>query len=224
MLSIDRLIQRIRHRRLPQSLNMVDVAYRLAAEDAAQYQIDFMRHVSDYTHDLALHHSVARQTMSGHIVEFGVARGRTFRNWCRLFPNRLVTGFDSWQGLPETWTWLFQKGAFAGSRPSCPKNGLLIEGWFQDTLPQWIQQHRSENIALIHMDCDLYSSTKTVLENLHTWIVPGTIIVFDEYMNYPGWRQDEFMAWKEYVCEHKREYEYIGRVTSHQQAAVRVTV
>jgi hypothetical protein len=52
--------------------------------------------------------------------------------------------------------------------------------------------------------------------------VPGTVIIFDEYMNYPGWQLDEFRAWQEFVAQHKIRYEYIGRVSRHQKVAIRV--
>jgi hypothetical protein len=52
--------------------------------------------------------------------------------------------------------------------------------------------------------------------------VSGTVIVFDEYINYPGWQLDEFRAWQEYVKKHNIRYEYIGRVSRHQKVAVRV--
>ena len=42
-------------------------------------------------------------------------------------------------------------------------------------------------------------------------------------MNYPGWKQDEFKAWQEFVIDNKIGYEYIGRVSRHQKVAVRVT-
>ena len=52
--------------------------------------------------------------------------------------------------------------------------------------------------------------------------MPGTVIVFDEYINYPGWQLDEFKAWKEFVAKHNIEYQYIGYVSKHQKVAVRI--
>ena len=78
-------------------------------------------------------------------------------------------------------------------------------------------------MAFLHIDSDLYSSASYVLDRLRDRIRPGTIILFDEYFNFPGWQQDEFRAWQEFVdCNHVR-YEYIGMVTRHQKVAVRVT-
>jgi hypothetical protein len=94
-------------------------------------------------------------------------------------------------------------------------------GWFNETLPGFVRTH-DQPIALLHVDCDLYSSAATVLSTLKDQIVPGTVIIFDEYMNYPGWQLDEFKAWQEHVRAFGVKYEYIGRVSRHQKVAVRV--
>ena len=83
-------------------------------------------------------------------------------------------------------------------------------------------RENKEPIALLHVDSDLYSSAVTVLTLLEKQIVPGTVIVFDEYMNYPGWQLDEFRAWQEFVRANDVQYEYIGRVSKHQKVATRV--
>jgi hypothetical protein len=41
-------------------------------------------------------------------------------------------------------------------------------------------------------------------------------------MNYPGWQQDEFRAWQEFCEKYNIQYEYVARVSRHQQVAVRV--
>ena len=94
-------------------------------------------------------------------------------------------------------------------------------GWFNETLPGFVEKH-PEPVALLHVDCDLYSSTVTILNNLKNNIVPGTVIIFDEYINYPGWQLDEFRAWQEHCKMYGVEYEYIGRVSKHQKVAVKV--
>ena len=74
----------------------------------------------------------------------------------------------------------------------------------------------------MHIDCDLYSSTQTILAQLRDRIVPGTILVFDEYFNYPGWEVHEHRAFAEFIQATGRRYEYVGLVPSHQQVAVRI--
>jgi len=58
----------------------------------------------------------------------------------------------------------------------------------------------------MNIDCDIYSSTKTVLEIFSKQIIPGTVIVFDEYIGNTNWREDEFKAFQEAVLKHGWEY------------------
>jgi hypothetical protein len=203
-------------------------AVRLASESSARYVIANMRAVPNFDVDYDLHDWIVRTQLSkdlahGLIVEFGVATGRTINHIARLRPEDIVHGFDSFEGLPENWTSRMPKGFFA--RKSYPKvafNCRLHVGWFDQTLPTFITNYAAP-IQLLHVDCDLYSSTEYLLKRLKNQIVPGTVIIFDEYMNYPGWQSDEFAAWREFVRNYDFQYEYIGRVSRHQQVAVRVT-
>jgi hypothetical protein len=52
-------------------------------------------------------------------------------------------------------------------------------------------------------------------------IVPGTVIVFDEYWNYPNWKEHEFKAFQEFVNKVGLEYEYLGH-TAFEQVTVRI--
>ena len=72
----------------------------------------------------------------------------------------------------------------------------------------------------MHIDCDLYESTRYVLAQLADRIVPGTVIVFDEYINFPGWQKDEYRAFREFTETTGKCYRYLGQVPSHQQVAV----
>ena len=144
----------------------------------------------------------------GLALEFGVAGGRTLDI---ISKDHHAVGFDSFEGLPEDWRDGFPKGMFAGPVPAI-QNAEVVIGWFEDTLPKWITLNRDRlsNLELIHVDCDLYSSTVTVLENLKPWIKSGLYIVFDEYHSYPGWREHEAKAWEEFVMRHNIKYEIIG--------------
>lgn len=205
-------------------------AKRIASEESAQYIIDNMRAVPNFDTDYDLHDWVARTQLnekllaSGTVLEFGVATGRTLNHFARVLPQKTVHGFDGFVGLPEDWTSRMRKGFFArSSLPSVRNNCELWVGWFNETLPGFCKSVQlNKPIALLHVDCDLYSSTVTVLSELKDNIVPGTVIVFDEYINYPGWQKDEFKAWQEFVKKHKLKYEYIGYVSKHQKVAVRV--
>lgn len=169
--------------------------------------------------------------MPGLILEFGVSSGASIREMAWCCKGRTIYGFDTFTGLPEDWegrynedgTLMHMKGSFASDPPGVPENVVLITGMFQDTLPGFLEQH-PEQLALAHVDCDLYSSTKCVLECLEDRIVDGTILIFDEFMDYGDHRNKE--AWKDYeykaFCEFLEKtgygWECIGRHGSFQVA------
>lgn len=203
------------------SFDLDFTARRLAAETSAEYLMNHMRQAQNFATDYDLHEAVRDWVnIDGHKLEFGVASGRTIRHWARLWPNDTIHGFDSFEGLPETWLWNIRRGHFAQQLPRVPANVQLHQGWFDQTLPNRVE-HQGP-VAFLHIDSDLYSSANYVLNTLAQRIVPGTVIVFDEYFNFPGWQQDEFRAWREFVAKHRVEYEYLGFVSSHQEVAVRV--
>ena len=211
------------------SINTEFTAKRLASEASAKYIVEHLRIATNFDSDYELHEAAVATcddnllTERGLILEFGVATGRTINHFARLLPNAILHGFDSFEGLPETWNWNFKAGHF--SRKALPKvrnNVFLHKGWFNNTLPNFLED-RHQSIALLHIDSDLYSSANYVLEALADRIVPGTVIVFDEYFNYPGWDQDEFKAWHEFVAKYNVEYEYLGFVSKHQQCLLKVT-
>jgi hypothetical protein len=170
---------------------------------------------------------------NGQVLEFGTATGRTlnqFAHW--LGPDHVVWGFDSWQGLPEPFNDL-PPGHFAQDLPPVLPNCQLVQGWFGARPPQdrsGIPEHtaprfartNTKPLALLHIDADLYSSTRTVLDAFAEHIVPGTVILFNEYWNHATWRKHEYRAWQEHVAQHNVRYEYIGYASDHQEVAVRV--
>jgi hypothetical protein len=156
----------------------------------------------------------------GHYMEFGVFTGGTIRFMARRIRPRVIHGFDSFEGLPERWSgFSLGRAAFhrGGRLPRVPGNVRLHRGWFDATLPEWLKNNPGP-IAFIHVDCDLYSSTRTILTLLADRIVPSTIILFDEYFNYPNWEQHEYKAFQEFVAERKLGYRYLG--FARQQVAV----
>jgi len=119
-------------------------------------------------------------------LEFGVASGKTI-NYISQFTDGMVYGFDSFEGLPEKWRDGFDKGAFNrnGQLPHVNRNVELVKGWFNETLLDFIKKH-DKKVSFIHMDADLYSSTKYIFDTLKNYIDENCVIVFDELLNYPG--------------------------------------
>lgn len=168
--------------------------------------------------------NLAKATTPGGLVcEFGVAGGKTLRHIAGLWGGP-VHGFDSFEGLPEDWTGTAeQAGRFdlKGKLPKLAANAALHVGWFENSLPPFLGTHPGQ-AALLHLDADLYSSTKTVLEAFRDRIAPGTVLVFDEYYNYPNWREHEFKAFQEFVAAAGLAYKYVGFSTLQGQAAVQI--
>ena len=148
----------------------------------------------------------------GLILEFGVATGRSLREINeKLGNNRAVFGFDSWKGLPEFWREGYDVGMFAGQMPTdMPDNVTLYEGWFENTVLQFHWDY-TEDIAFLHMDADLYSSTIYVLNTLNNQIVQGTYIMFDELWYPDNYKDHEYKAIVEWVTNHDRAIEFVGR-------------
>ena len=207
------------------SYDIEKVAFLTACIDSGLYAVSHMADAQRFPDAGALQdYAVACTPSTGMVLEFGVFSGKSINRIAGQMPGRRVYGFDSFKGLPETWRPGFEEGAFGlAELPAVATNVELMVGWFDNTLPAFVASNIHEKIAFLHIDCDLYSSTKTIFSFLADWIVPGTIILFDEYFNYPEWRLHEYKAFQELKLTHAIGYEYIGFVPSHQQVAVRVT-
>lgn len=155
------------------------------------------------------------------ICEFGVFRGHTINHLAGMTA-KTVYGFDSFEGLPEAWSHGLAKGHFALKKlPKVRSNVVLIKGWFHESLPPFLNQHKGA-IGFLHVDCDLYSSTKVVLNQLKSRLAPGAVIVFDEYFNFPGWEQGEHKALQEFLAETNLAVEFIGYNYKGEQVAIRL--
>ena len=144
-------------------------------------------------------------------LEFGVYRGDSLMEWVRLntHPESRFWGFDSFTGLPAPWqrfTSATAAGAFDlhGTIPEIPDSRVrLVKGYFQDTLTQFFEtQYRAdEHRLVIHCDADLYSSTLYVLATANPVMVPGTIIMFDEFSSV----LHEFRAFSDFLESFRRQ-------------------
>ena len=171
-----------------------------------------------YTYDLAKIKARAKAItvdakVNGFILETGVDDGTSFLELCKLVDQK-VYGFDAFQGLDDGGKWrggiehqdMFQHG---GEIPfTVPENGVIKKGWFEDTLPGYQFSH--QQARFVNIDCDNYKATKTVLDNIKQYIVPGTVIALDDYFNeykYEG--ETQFTAWREFKKDHNVKCEYL---------------
>ncbi len=159
-------------------------------------------------------------------AEFGVWQGVSSRILLQLLPDDLnLHLFDSFEGLPESWGNFREKGRFALTEDQIPKfddsRVVMHRGLFEETLPPFCEMHPNP-LGLVHIDCDIYSSTKCILTAIDPLLVAGSVLVFDEYYNYEAWRDHEYKAFVEYVEEFDRRFEYVAR-TQHEQVVVILT-
>jgi len=159
-------------------------------------------------------------------LEFGVWKGNTLKAWLNLnrYPESRFFGFDSFEGLPEDWghfAVIHKKGTFStgGDTPDIDDQRVsLIKGYFQETLVPSIKSYEPENRLLIHCDADLYSSTLYTLTTLNQHIVPGTIILFDEFFTV----DHEFRAFIDFTRACRRRYKPVASCGPYDQMAIEI--
>jgi len=194
--------------------------------------------------------------INGLYMEFGVFSGQSINFCSEYVPGKIFHGFDSFEGLPEDWDLVGnndieissikvkKKGHFALDQlPEVNDNVALYKGFFNESLAPWMVKniHKDSKIAWLHLDADLYSSTIYVLEMLNDYIVPGTIIRFDDLVEwrlevenvhmkdpkarpkakYPNWREGEWKALNEWLEKYDREIKPMWR-NWHQSGGVKV--
>ncbi|WP_329048311.1 class I SAM-dependent methyltransferase [Amycolatopsis sp. NBC_01488] len=169
-----------------------------------------------------LEHALSLAPTGGMALEFGVYTGSTLKIIAAARTSGGVYGFDAFQGLPEDWRIDFPAGTFSVDGRPDVAGAELVVGWFADTLPEFLARH-PEPVDFIHVDADLYSSAKTVLDLVGPRLRPGSVLVFDEFFNFPGWQEHECRALQEYVERTGVSVSYEGYCYANEQVIVRIT-
>jgi O-methyltransferase len=140
---------------------------------------------------------VAGGKISGDYLEFGVYRGTSFISAykhalaCGLSTMRFFA-YDSFEGLPNGEGAVFRQGDFAAPealfRRMIGRAGVdlsrcvITRGFYSDTLTSGHKRrHALRRAAIVHVDCDLYTSTRDVLRYVEDLLVPGSIVIFDDW-------------------------------------------
>jgi hypothetical protein len=181
--------------------------------------------------------------VKGSVIECGAYQGATLLGMAHILrlrglrPN--VYGLDSFEGFPEPapqdspdghefppevrkgW---FSDTSFETLQAKVDMLGFggwvhIIKGFFDQTLPTL----SDERFSLAHIDCDLYEPHLTCLEFLYPRMLPGGVIVFDEYASrmYQGAAKavDEFFRDRPEKLEHWPDIPQQG--TAGHEAGVR---
>ena len=137
----------------------------------------------------------------GDYLEFGVFNGKSMISMYKSCKELGITdtrfiGFDSFEGLPSNATdednGVWSKGMYSCSFEDLKRCLLLekintqeitlIKGWYQDTLNQETRNKlQLKNISIVFVDCDTYSSSKTVLDFIAPLINQPILICFDDW-------------------------------------------
>lgn len=160
--------------------------------------------------------------IEGYYFEFGCNEANTIRIAYDSFKNLFkltYVAFDSFEGLPEPdnndKSEIFKKGNLSFSEKAfkkiCLKHGIpddkliIFKGFYEKTLNLQTQKYlESKKAAVIYIDCDLYSSTVTVLKFVKFFLQPGTIIVFDDWNCFIGDPlKGERRAFNEFCADNK---------------------
>jgi O-methyltransferase len=154
--------------------------------------------------NLAMHY-VQMSGLEGDYLEFGVWRGNTFAAACYLARKRRLPmnfyAFDSFEGLPETREkdasghQMYKGGTFDCTEAEFLRNVqrtgadmkrvITVPGWFEDSLrPENPKLAALRKAAVVWVDCDLYSSTVSVLNFLASRLQYGTLVFFDDWLAF----------------------------------------
>ena len=204
--------------------NVIEVIIENALVDSAEYADSHMREAVYFRSKEDLwDFALSKIEFDGLVAEFGVFKGSSISYFARkLGSDAKIYGFDSFEGLQEDWKGhILRTGDFSlgGRLPKVARNVELIKGWFDQTVPEFLAKH-PENFSFVHIDSDTYEAATSLLKVIGRKLQMGTVIVFDEYFGYRGWRFGEWKAWKEFVELTRLQYEYLG--FAKEQVAVKV--
>jgi len=166
-------------------------------------------------------------SVPGCIFELGVYKGAslvrfaTFRDALENDYSRKIVGFDAFGEFPTSNLKVqddlsfIEKFEGAGGHGLSEeevadvlsskgfKNFYLVKGNVFDTLPKYLSDNPETRIALLHLDMDVKEPTDFALELLFDRVVPGGIILFDDYNVVAG----ETISVDEFVAKHKLKLE-----------------
>ena len=172
--------------------------------------------------------------LPGQIVECGVFKGVSlirFANFREILENtfsRKIIGFDAFGEFPKESSkkdrhFPEHHDNVAGLGIDIDelyrifnhknyKNIELIKGDITKTVPEYVEKNKELKISLLHIDTDVFEPTDIILKNLYSRVVPGGLIVFDDYALIHGETEaiDNFFENKKVIFE---KYPFLEKPT-----------
>lgn len=146
-------------------------------------------------------------------LEFGVGGGESLRYFSNnlLKKNIKIVGFDSFFGNPQIWPGTNNQVGSSnqnGKLPkNLPKNVEIVQGYIEETLQNYLETNEIKKINFMHIDVNIYSTSKFILEITKKYTDNNTLILFDELINYPfWWKNGEYKALTEVYSSNQYEY------------------
>lgn len=143
--------------------------------------------------------------LPGSVVEFGVYKGASFmrmlafRDLLENGSSRKIIGFDAFGRFPVAAGESEDDRSFIKKFESQGGDGIarddltdaidrkgmgnfeLVAGDVFETLPGYLEAHPELRISLLHLDMDVYGPTRFVIDQLLDHVVPGGLVLFDDY-------------------------------------------
>ncbi len=124
---------------------------RNALEETGRYVEKYLPKVLSFSNRYALFDLIVAEVKgkTGLICEFGVAGGRSINYLAGKMPDRILYGFDSFEGLPEDWRDGMPRGAYRQAKlPHVASNVRLIKGLFDVSLPTFLDEQKENALML----------------------------------------------------------------------------
>ena len=91
-------------------------------------------------------------------------------------PGGFKAGERAWQRISDLME-VFEADHFVPQK----KRLELVRGDIVQTVPEYVKANPGLRISLLHLDCDLYEPTLAGLKHLYPLVVPGGVVILDEY-------------------------------------------
>lgn len=181
-------------------------------------------------------------------MEFGVWKGSSLSEIYDMYNDMIINnetifyGYDSFLGLPEEVLdknnpsyWTKELFSLNGVVPEILNNERIkiVKGFFSESLTDEFASTLTQKIGLLHIDCDIYTSTYDVLDFCfkNDLLVKGSIIMYDDWGGYleklgPGheFEAGEGLAHVDIMKKYNRECTYKHKevldAASHYEVAV----
>lgn len=238
------IIKKIDNKYCNSFLKAIYIKYFLREENIKKFnknyvlKISSLRQYKSLTYWNNLFEHISSNKVDGDIIECGVGNGQTLSYILfnllnnNFLSNKKYFGFDSFEGFPEPgdednstrnpkkgeWNHTNEEFVISnlndlGFENEHYKKIKFIKGFYEKIFQQ--ENDNITKISLLHIDCDLYSSTRISLETWFDKVQKNGLIVFDEYLNsalnFPGAVKaiDEFLGADKNlikICPYTKQY------------------